>query len=98
MLLIFTKHLSVGVLFQLFFFLDNKEYDYLDKGSWSEITIPTLNTFMYMGPWRKLLPNTPCEKLASNRRSRTTLCTIPFTEQRKLSLTRIEKWEAPVHN
>ena len=27
-----------------------------------------------------------------------TLCTTSFTEQCKLALTRIEEWEAPVHN
>jgi hypothetical protein len=32
-----------------------------------------------------------CEKLLRNYRSGTTLCTTPFTEQRKLSLTRIER-------
>ena len=33
----------------------------------------------------------PCEKLPRTWRSRTTLCTTPFTEQRKLALTRIER-------
>ena len=33
----------------------------------------------------------PCEKLPRNWRSRTTLCTIPFTEQHQLSHTRIER-------
>ena len=33
----------------------------------------------------------PCEKLARNWRFRTTLCTTPFTEQRILALTRIER-------
>ena len=32
-----------------------------------------------------------CEKLPRNWRSRTTLCTTPFTEQHKLALTRIER-------
>ena len=32
-----------------------------------------------------------CEKLPRNWRSRTTLCTTPFTEQGKLVLTRIER-------
>ena len=33
----------------------------------------------------------PWEKLPRNLRSRTTMCTIPFTELRKLALTRIER-------
>ena len=33
----------------------------------------------------------PCKKLPRNWRSRTTLCTTPFTDQRKLALTRIER-------
>ena len=33
----------------------------------------------------------PCEKLPRNWRARTMLCTTPFTEQRKLALTRIER-------
>ena len=35
----------------------------------------------------------PCEKLPRNGRSRTMLCTTPFTEQRKLAQTRIERGE-----
>ena len=35
----------------------------------------------------------PCEKLPRNWRSHITLCTTPFTEQLKLSLTRIERGE-----
>ena len=37
----------------------------------------------------------PCEKLARNWRSRTMLCTTPFTEQSKLSLTRMERVRGP---
>ena len=33
----------------------------------------------------------PCDKLPRNWRSHTTLCTTPFTQQNKLSLTRIER-------
>ena len=37
----------------------------------------------------------PCEKLPRNWRSRTTLCSTPFTEQRKQALTRIERSGRP---
>ena len=38
-----------------------------------------------------LLKAIPCEKFPRNWRSHTTLCTTPFSEQCKLSLTRIER-------
>ena len=46
------------------------------------------NSLVYYFFWE--MKAIPCKKLTRNWRSHTTLCTTPFTEQRKLSLTRIE--------
>ena len=51
-----------------------------------QLDLQSINLFVF---WE--MKAIPCEKLSRNGRSRTTLCTIPFTEQRKLSLTRIER-------